>query len=92
MCEKYNGHSNYQTWVTELWMDNDQNSQLFWLDMAKQYDNVADLSRYLKFYYEEENPVKETSGVFADLMQYQLDAINWDEIASSYLKMIAEGY
>ena len=23
MCETYNGYSNYQTWVTSLWLDNE---------------------------------------------------------------------
>ena len=29
---KYNGWTNYETWVTKLWMDNDEGSQE-WFDV-----------------------------------------------------------
>jgi hypothetical protein len=31
----YNGWTNYETWVTKLWIDNDQGEQDYWLHEAK---------------------------------------------------------
>ncbi len=33
--EKYNGWTNYETWVVKLWIDNDQESQAYWLEQAR---------------------------------------------------------
>ena len=37
MDTKYNGWSNYQTWNCKLWIDNDQGSQEFVEDQARQF-------------------------------------------------------
>jgi len=34
--EGYNGWTNYPTWNIKLWMDNDQGSQEYWLDRARE--------------------------------------------------------
>ena len=33
--KKYNGWTNYETWVVNLWMGNDQGSQTFWDEVTK---------------------------------------------------------
>jgi hypothetical protein len=32
--QRYNGWTNYQTWVTALWLDNDQATQDYWREVA----------------------------------------------------------
>lgn len=32
----YNGWTNYETWAVNLWMDNDQGSQQYFMDMARE--------------------------------------------------------
>lgn len=32
----YNGWSNYETWNVKLWMDNEQGTQEYWRDMARE--------------------------------------------------------
>lgn len=32
----YNGWSNYETWAVNLWMDNDQGTQEYWRDQARE--------------------------------------------------------
>ena len=36
MSEGYNGWSNYETWVVDLWMDNERSQQDYWLEEARQ--------------------------------------------------------
>ena len=31
---EYNGWTNYETWVVNLWIDNDQGTQEYWLERA----------------------------------------------------------
>jgi hypothetical protein len=35
--QKYNGWTNYQTWVCKLWMDNDQGTSEFAADQAREF-------------------------------------------------------
>lgn len=32
----YNGWTNYETWAVKLWIDNDQSTQEYWLEMARE--------------------------------------------------------
>jgi hypothetical protein len=34
--QEYNGWTNYETWNLKLWIDNDESSQNFWIDQARQ--------------------------------------------------------
>ena len=39
----YNGWTNYETWVVNLWIDNDQGSYTYWREQAgSHYENAAD--------------------------------------------------
>lgn len=40
--KKYNGWTNYETWVVNLWMDNEEGSHDYWVRMARYiYENEA---------------------------------------------------
>ena len=34
--QRYNGWTNYETWVTALWLDNDQATQDYWREVARE--------------------------------------------------------
>lgn len=34
--KEYNGWTNYETWLVNLWMDNEQGSQAYWREMAQE--------------------------------------------------------
>jgi hypothetical protein len=39
--QRYNGWTNYETWVTALWLDNDQATQDYWREVARECRNEA---------------------------------------------------
>lgn len=39
--KEYNGWYNYETWIVNLWMDNEQGTQAFWLEQAKESIETA---------------------------------------------------
>lgn len=42
---KYNGWTNYETWVVKLWMDNEQPSSEYWAETARElWDTTEDIA------------------------------------------------
>lgn len=99
--KKYNGWTNYETWLVKLWIDNDQGSQSYWIEEAERaYNNAEtgdtftkseqaalDLDDILKSWHEE---IAEQSGVptgfVADLFNAAMSEVNWHEIAASLIE------
>ena len=92
--KEYNGWYNYETWAVALWLDNEQGSQDYWLEVAEDYrkrriDNAKyAMAECLKQAHEEALP--EVSGFAADLLGAAMSEVNWDEIAKHYIEMAAE--
>jgi hypothetical protein len=90
----YNGWRNYATWVTNLWLSNEQGSD----DEARELAREAALadpahpryaaSQALKRWVQEVwiDPATETAGLTRDLLGSAFDGIDWYEIADAYLK------
>ena len=88
---KYNGWSNYETWVVNLWLDNDEYSQTMLRQFAKDSIRCAELhgrdrdnavyecSKMIQNEVEENTP--EVEGMFSDLLSAALSEVNWFEIA-----------
>ena len=101
---KYNGWTNYETWLVNLWMDNKKGSRDFFREQAHfiydgdeprptsalTWEEVASLrfADWLKEYYDENLP--EMPGVYGDLLGGALGAVNWDEIARHYIDAVLE--
>lgn len=100
----YNGWTNYETWLVNLWMDNEKGSQDFFREQAKEiYDGdeprpstkltwaqVAGMrfADWLQEWHDENRP--ELPGVYGDLLGAALSAVNWDEIARHYIDAVLE--
>jgi hypothetical protein len=98
----YNGWSNYETWVVNLWLGNDEDSYNTCRSLAQRciLEAVADevfsrkeracyqLSNELKEMIEERNPIASEASVYADLLNASIGEINWKEIANGYLEEI----
>jgi hypothetical protein len=79
----YNGWTNYETWVVNLWMDNEQGSHDYWLEVAQEVSNDLEtptnsmtrmdeaiyiLADKLKDYHEEaKDEILERSGMEASV-------------------------
>lgn len=102
--QEYNGWPNYETWCVNLWMDNEQGSQEFFRETAKEiYGEVtphpdfnrAETARFrfadwLKDHHEENRPEMPTCGLYYDLLSAALAAVNWDRIARHYIDAVEE--
>lgn len=102
--KKYNGWTNYETWVVKLWMDNDEGSYRYWQETAEELwdDNERDSDEFcramadrLKDEHEASSQdilvhAHATSSVFSDLIGAALSEVNWYEIAESYVSELPE--
>ena len=100
---KYNGWTNYETWVVNLWMSNDQGSDEYYRELAQETYKRADaehsftrdevatrnLSETLEGEFDErQSELVGVTGVFADLLNASLSEVNWYEIAEHYISDI----
>ena len=83
--EKYNGWKNYETWLVNLWIDNDGVGE-YWRERAEEVRDVSDLADEMQQFYTE---LAETeipaSGMFADLFNSALREVSWYDIAENYI-------
>ena len=84
----YQGCTNYETWCVKLWIDNEQSSQNYWLEAAKNADSIRELADQMKDEYEEAMP--ELNGVWSDLLTATLGEVNWYEIAKTMTDEVEE--
>lgn len=100
----YNGWSNYETWVVNLWLGNDEGSYTTCRSLAQRCfeEAVADevlsreeracyqLASELKEMVEEGSPLAGEASVYADLLNASISEVNWKEIANSLLAEVDE--
>jgi hypothetical protein len=97
----YNGWTNYETWLVNLWLDNDSGSYAYVREMAEEARTNPErnefaeggflspaytLGRQVKDYVEELlDPQTSESGLASDLITAALSEVNWTEIATAAL-------
>ena len=98
----YNGWSNYETWVVNLWLGNDEGSYNTCRTLAQRCFEgaVADqvlirkeracyqLANELKEMLEDGNPLASEASVYSDVLNASISEVNWKEIANSLLQEI----
>jgi len=105
MNEKsYNGWSNYETWVTNLWLTNDENTYAQCRGLAEAAFAGArptatltrgaryrlDFADALKELVSAGHPLQDSPGLFCDLLTGAIREINWAEIAASMFEEFDE--
>ena len=82
---EYNGWSNYETWVVNLWLTNDQRyyEELCGIVSSEDdlYNKAEALEDWLRFEYD-----GEYASVWADLANHSLGRVNWCEIIENNLE------
>jgi len=86
---EYNGWTNYETWVTALWINNEQGTQEYALELAREAKTEEEpryvLSETLKDWVHDSMLPDLGSTLAADLLGASASEINWTEIAESFL-------
>ena len=82
--QEYNGWTNYETWLVNLWLSNDQGTEEMINDMAKHSKDVYSLMEEIKDLIEELNPLKDNADLFSDLLNGAISECNFYEIAEHY--------
>lgn len=100
----YNGWSNYETWVVNLWLGNDEGAYTTCRSLTQRCfeEAVADevlnrkeracyqLANELKEMIEDGNPLAGETSVYADLINASISEVNWKEIANNLLQDVDE--
>lgn len=103
----YNGWHNYETWVVNLWLSNDEGSYDHTREMARNAIATEDSAQgdgsngerpfvigNMADELEEQHrdhPILETASVFSDLLSSALQEVNWYEIADHWITDMKEG-
>ena len=78
----YNGWTNYETWLVNLWLDNDGGSN-YYREIAQENElDTYDLSKVIKETIEADQP--ESTGMYADMIGAAISKVNFFEIAEHY--------
>ena len=85
----YNGWKNYETWLTNLWLTNDQCAVEHYLEVCEAFDyDVRDVAHQLEGEFDAE--LGDTTGWRGDLIRSAFQEIDWEEIAQSLVESAQE--
>jgi type II secretory pathway component PulK len=85
MATEYNGWKNYETWLVNLWIDNDGDGEQ-WRERAAELRDTDELARSMQDFYTELAELQIPSqGMFADLFNSALREVCWYSIAEHYI-------
>lgn len=89
--KSYNGWTNYETWVVNLWLANDEGLYIEATDRATNADgDVYDLAQDFKSWVCDDLAPDLGASFAADLLNAALSEVDWNEIATSWLEDVAE--
>lgn len=78
---------NYETWLTYVWLTNDEGTYHACRDLARQCWAAGDLAARLKTMIEDGNPLSARADLYSDLLNADVD---WHEIASGFAEDMEE--
>jgi len=92
--DTYNGWTNKETWLVNVWLNNDYDLYKYYLGRLNDSyggfisDIIHELQEIVYDIVREDRP--ETNGLAYDLLQSSLNVINYKELAEHYIEEIQE--
>ena len=87
----YKGWTNYETWVINLWMSNDEGQYIYWakqareaLEDSKSAYRTTNLAR--KLWKKHREPLSKLSGFASDILSAALAEVDWHTIAERLIE------
>ena len=80
----YNGWDNYETWLVNLWLTNDQGTYETMRELVAEYEHSYQAGDAIREYVEELNPLADQATLYTDLLNGALQAVNWREVAEAF--------
>lgn len=96
---RYNGWSNYETWCYNLWISNEESTQMYWTERAQAAYDATDEDESIKdrkdqaardLAQEMESEMTEgipegVTGLYQNLLTTSLQAIDFQEVAENWI-------
>ena len=83
LTTEYNGWSNRETWVINLWLTNEECYYHELRDIVKNFDTVDEQAEELEQYVRFIAGADESIGITGDLLTTSLGRVSWREIAEN---------
>lgn len=82
VATEYNGWSNRETWLVNMWLTNDRCHYDELCEIIKNFDldeQAEELERYVRFITDTDNSI----GIVGDLLNTSLGRIDWVEVVAA---------
>jgi len=79
--KEYNGWTNYETWLINLYFGDDTD----WIHArVNDAHSVYDLAKMIEDWVKDEEVMPQLDGVYSDLLDGALSEVNWYELAKAW--------
>jgi len=82
--KEYNGWTNYETWLVNLWLGESEWSQDCIAEMVKSSASISEVSDKIKDYVYDTEVDTDTCCLASDLLNGALSEVNWYELAEAW--------
>lgn len=84
---EYNGWTNYETWLVNLWLSNDSGSEEMLRETVGGCRTKYDAGRAIRAMVDEmaDEWMPDQASMFADMIGAALKEVDWQKIASHYM-------
>jgi hypothetical protein len=83
--EEYNGWKNYETWLVNLWITNEESSYEYYRELVRKAKSDGEAAKALKDSVEEgcDEFVGNRGNLYTDLLNGALSSVDWFEVVKA---------